>query len=592
MKKAEMRHSVAAALIASLFAAAPPADADVVPVVPTNPVSRADMNFDSFKQGFIDALLTQNPEWALQVGQYRDAQRLAIPDPAVDLAFAQKWLGQLARHPVGQLSESNRVDRALIENQLRSIQWYRGQFRNLEWDPSEWNIGEGFSILLTRDYAPRDARLLAISARLAQVPAYYAAAQRTLRRPTLEHTRLAIQQSQGVLELLGAPLESAINESALDEVRLAELRNRAALARQAVRAGGAPLVAMLPRPTRGEARSFRIGPALYARKFAYDIQTDLTPTQLYRAAQAEKERLHTKMDALAATLWPKYFPDTPLPATRLERISQLIGKLSERHVAAADFVNEVKRQIPQLEAWVRDHDLLTLDPDKPLQVRETPLHKRGVAGASIDAPGPFDPAATTWYNVDPLDGEPAAEQESTLREYNHWMLQILNIHEAVPGHYAQLVYANRSPSLVKSLLGNGAMIEGWAVYAERMMLESGWGNREPEMELIYAKWALRVVCNTLLDYSVHTLGMTEAQAMHLLRDEAFQQDAEAQEKWRRVQLTQVQLTSYYSGFASIYALREDLRHREGEAFNLKAFHERFLSFGSAPVKYIRQMMLH
>ncbi|WP_374602388.1 DUF885 domain-containing protein [Niveibacterium sp.] len=592
MKKPEMRHSVAAALIASLFAAAPPANADVAPVVPTNPVSRADASFDTFKQGFIDALLTQNPEWALQVGQYRDAQRLAIPDPAADLAFAQKWLGQLARHPVGQLSESNRVDRALIENQLRSIQWYRSQFRNLEWDPSEWNIGEGFSILLTRDYAPRDARLLAISARLAQVPAYYTAARHTVRRPTLEHTRLAIQQSQGVLDLLGAPLESAINDSTLDEAHLAELRTRASLARQAVREWIAHLDAMLPRLTRGEARSFRIGPALYARKFAYDIQTDLTPTQLYRAAQAEKERLHTKMDALAATLWPKYFPDTPLPATRLERISQLIGKLSERHVAAAEFVDEVKRQIPQLEAWVRDHDLLTLDPDKPLQVRETPLHKRGVAGASIDAPGPFDPAATTWYNVDPLDNEPAAEQESTLREYNHWMLQILNIHEAVPGHYAQLVYANRSPSLVKSLLGNGAMIEGWAVYAERMMLESGWGNHEPEMELIYAKWALRVVCNTILDYSVHTLGMTEAQAMRLLRDEAFQQEAEAQEKWRRVQLTQVQLTSYYSGFASIYALREDLRRREGEAFNLKAFHERFLSFGSAPVKYIRQMMLH
>jgi len=368
VKKPEMRHSVAAALIASLFAAAPPADADVVPVVPTNPVSRADASFDSFKQGFIDALLTQHPDWALQVGQYRDAQRLAIPDPAADIAFAQKWLGQLARHPVRQLSESNRVDRALIENQLRSIQWYRSQFRNLEWDPSEWNVGEGFSILLTRDYAPRDARLLAISARLAQVPAYYAAAQRTLRRPTLEHTQLAIQQSQGVLELLGAPLESAINESALDEVRLAELRGHASLARQAVREWIAHLEALLPRLTRGDARSFRIGPALYARKFAYDIQTDLTPTQLYRAALAEKERQHTRMDALAATLWPKYFADTPLPATRLERISRLIGKLSERHVAAADFVDEVKRQIPQLEAWVRDHDLLTLDPDKPLQV--------------------------------------------------------------------------------------------------------------------------------------------------------------------------------------------------------------------------------
>ncbi|MBB4014227.1 DUF885 domain-containing protein [Niveibacterium umoris] len=586
-----MRHSVAAALVASLFATAPPAEAEAALIVPATPVSRADTGFDAFKQGFVDALLAHDPDWALQVGSYRDASRLAIPDPAADLSFAQKWLGQLARHPVGQLSEANRIDRALIENRLRSLQWYSGQFRNREWDPSQWNVGEGFSILLTREYAPLEARLLAVSARLAQVPAYYTAAARALRRPTLEHTQLAIEQSQGVLALLDSPLASAIEAAHLDAERAAELRSRASLAREAVHTWVAHLEALMPRLQRGEGRSFRIGPAQYARKFAYDIQTDLTPTQLYRAALTEKERLHAKMDTLAAALWPRYFPDTPPPKTRLARIGTLIEKLSEQHVAAPDFVAEVQRQIPQLEAWVRDKDLLTLNPDKPLQVRETPLHKRGVAGASIDAPGPFDPAAITWYNVDPLDALPATEQESTLREYNRWTLQILNIHEAVPGHYAQLVYANRSPSMVKSLLGNGAMIEGWAVYAERMMLESGWGDHEPEMELIYAKWVLRVVCNTILDYSAHTLGMSEAQAMTLLREEAFQQEAEAREKWRRVQLTQVQLASYYSGFESIYALREDLRRRDGDAFDLKTFHERFLGFGSAPVKYIRQMML-
>ncbi|MCX9156013.1 DUF885 domain-containing protein [Niveibacterium sp. 24ML] len=589
--KHDIRHSVAAALIASLFAAAQAPTADAAPIPTTTPISRADASFDAFKQSLVEAMLAQNPDWALQVGQYQHAPRLAIPDATADIAFAQKWLGQLARHPVGQLSESNRVDRALIDNHLRGLQWYRSQFRNHEWDPSEWNVGEGFSLLLTRDYAPLDARLMAISARLAQVPAYYAAAQRSLRRPTLEHTRLAIGQSNGVLALLGEPIESALGQSSLPDEHKATIRARASAARQAVHAWIAQLEASLPQLENGGARSFRIGPALYARKFAYDIQTDLTPTQLYRAALAEKDRLHAKMDTLAAQLWPKYFPEQPLPAERLDRIRHLIEKLSDQHVAAADFVSEVKRQIPQLEAWVRDKDLLTLDADKPLRVRETPLHKRGVAGASIDAPGPFDPAATTWYNVDPLDEKPAAEQESTLREYNHWMLQILNIHEAVPGHYTQLVYANRSPSVIKSLLGNGAMIEGWAVYAERMMLESGWGGGAPEMELIYAKWALRVACNTILDYGVHNLGMSEAQAMQLLRDEAFQQEAEANEKWQRAQLSQVQLSSYYSGFASIYRLREDLRTRDGERFSLKAFHERFLGYGSAPVKYIRQMML-
>src|SRR5690625_6277608 len=93
--------------------------------------------------------------------------------------------------------------------------------------------------------------------------------------------------------------------------------------------------------------------------------------------------------------------------------------------------------------------------------------------ASVSAPGPFHPEAETYYNVTPLDSYGDELAASYLREYNDWMVQILNIHEAIPGHYTQLVHANKSPSLVKSLFGNGAMIEGWAVYSEHVMLEIG-----------------------------------------------------------------------------------------------------------------------
>ena len=179
---------------------------------------------------------------------------------------------------------------------------------------------------------------------------------------------------------------------------------------------------------------------------------------------------------------------------------------------------------------------------------------------------------------------------SYLREYNHYILQILNIHEAIPGHYTQLVYSNQSPSLVKSLFGNGAMVEGWAVYAERMMLEEGYGNNQPELWLMYYKWHLRTVCNTILDYSVHALNMSKDDALKLLTTEAFQQRAEAEGKWRRVSVTQVQLCSYFTGFSEIYDLREELKRQQGDKFSLKAFHEKFLSYGSAPVKYIKQLM--
>ena len=150
----------------------------------------------------------------------------------------------------------------------------------------------------------------------------------------------------------------------------------------------------------------------------------------------------------------------------------------------------------------------------------------GVAGASISAPGPYDKNGNTYYNVGSLASWDKDRAESYLREYNHYILQILNIHEAIPGHYTQLVYANQSPSLIKAIFGNGAMIEGWAVYTERMMLESGYENSD-EMWLMYYKWNLRTTCNTILDYSVHTKEMSKEDALNLLINEAFQQKAEA-----------------------------------------------------------------
>ena len=269
----------------------------------------------------------------------------------------------------------------------------------------------------------------------------------------------------------------------------------------------------------------------------------------------------------------------------------VIDEVSKQHVHRDSFVTAIRQQIPQLVAFVKENDLLTLDPEKPLVVRETPKYMRGFAGASISAPGPYDKNAETYYNVTPLDHYSAEEAESYLREYNDYVLQILNIHEAIPGHYTQLVYSNQSPSLIKSILGNGAMIEGWAVYTERMMLEAGYGGDALEMGLMYYKWNLRTVCNTILDYGIHVLDYSEEDAMHLLMKEAFQEMAEAKGKWRRARLSQVQLCSYFTGFYEIMQLREELKELQGADFDLKKFHEQFLSYGSAPVKYIRQLML-
>ncbi len=550
---------------------------------------------DEFGEDFFDRYWQRNPDWALAIGYYKYADRLIVPDAAARtsaLREIERSLANLRRIERAALSSAVRTDWEIVENQLLAEQWGLTELREWQWNPSSYNVAEPFALLQSLTFAPLDERLRLISSRLARVPAYYAAAKANIEGPTLEHTQLAIEQNRGALAVFGPQLAESVASSGLTPRERATFAERLAAARSAIEDYVRWLERLRTQLITGTvaARSFRLGAELYARKFAFEIQSGDAAEALYSRALAEKDALLARMTVLADSLWPKYFPNAAAPSDALERIGRVIARISDDHVAPAELVREIERQIPELERWVRDHQLLDLDPDKPLIVRETPPHKRGIAGAGIDAPGPYDADAPTYYNVTPLDGERAARAESWLREYNRWMLPILNIHEAVPGHYVQLVYANRSPSLVKSIFANGAMIEGWAVYAERLMLESGYGEHRAAAWLIYSKWNLRSVCNTILDYGVHVRGMTEAEALDLLTRQAFQTEAEATEKWRRVQLTSVQLTSYFSGYAAILELREHLKRERGDAFELKRFHEEFLSYGSAPVRVIRELM--
>jgi uncharacterized protein (DUF885 family) len=556
----------------------------------------ADARFQRLANDYIEALWRLDPDAAIAAGRYEYADRLPAPDRAMrarTLAFASDWLRRFEAVDAGTLSAASRTDLGQLLNKLRSDRFQLTELREYEWNPSFLNIAGPIDYILATDYAPLPARLKTISARLAQVPAYYRAGAALLKQPTLEHTQLAIDQAPGVLSVLDEVAKAAQGPDAasLTVAERQQLTARIAAAKAAVNGYTARLKQWLAEgKASGKARSFRLGQALYEKKFGYDIQSTHSAEQMYQRALQAREALLTQMAQLSDQLWTQTLGDAPKPEDRFARIGAVIGKLSERHVKREDFVKEIRAQIPQLERWINDHDLLTQDASKPLIVRETPVYQRGVAGAGIEAPGPYRPQDRTYYNVTPLDDLTPEQAESSLREYNHWILQILNIHEAVPGHYTQLVYANKSPSLVKTLFGNGAMVEGWAVFGERMMLESGYGGNAPEMWLMWGKWNLRSVTNTILDYSVHVLGMTEAQALDLLQRQAFQTEREAREKWRRVQLSSVQLTSYFSGYSDIMELRERRRQALGKDFSVKAFNEQFLSYGSAPVSVIAELM--
>jgi uncharacterized protein (DUF885 family) len=550
--------------------------------------------FDKFKNEFLEEMWSIYPGYGVYVGYYKFDDVLTVPNEAFsakEKAFADKMLSQLNQFNLTQLNSSNATDLAIIKNQIESSVWDNEVFKSSEWNPSKYNVAGAFGVILNTEYKSLDERLRTISKRLENIPAYYQAAVKNIKQPTMEYTELAIQQNKGALGLFEKSIPQKLKDSSLSDEEKQAMQVKLDAAVAGINGYVEWLNAKHENLADGGARDFRIGAELYEQKFKYDIVSNFSAKELYQKAIESKQQLHTKMIKITTELWPKYFADQAMPEQPLVAVKQMIDHLSVNHVKREDFVNEVKRQMPIIEKFILDHDLLDMDPSRPLIIRETPEYQRGFSVASINSPGPYDATANTYYNVSPLDDYTDEQAESHLREYNHWILQILNIHEALPGHYTQLIHANKSPSKIKSIFGNGAMVEGWAVYSELMMLEEGYGNNEPEMWLMWSKWNLRAVVNTILDYSIHVLGMTKEEGLDLLINQAFQETTEATGKWRRATLSQVQLVSYFNGYAEIYALREELKQKMGDKFNLKNFHNKFLSYGNAPVPVIKKLML-
>jgi len=563
-----------------------------------SPAADANARFDKYKENFVLELWKVYPSWASSVGYHKYDSVLVIPNEESrnkEFSFCQSNLEKLRGFKVADLSDANKIDYYLIDNQLQYALWGINEEKAYEWNPSMYNVSESFANMLGNDYDDLNTRLRNFYARMRNVPEYYAAAKRHIKNPTKEHTALAIDQNNGGISVFTDDLNEALKKSTLDDAEKTAIKDKATQVVAAIK-DYTSWLAQLPNP---KPRSFRLGKELYEKKFAYEIQSGYTADQIYKKALAHKEELHEKMYETTKQLWPKYMADKPMPEDKTLATRQMIDVLSLNHVQPDSFQAAIEHQIPELVAFIKNKDLIYIDPSKPLVVRKEPAYMAGVAGASINAPGPYDKNGNTYYNVGSLGGWDKDKAESYLREYNHYILQILSIHEAIPGHYTQLVYANQSPSIIKSIFGNNAMIEGWAVYTERMMLENGYdGDRginsteaSPEMWLMYYKWNLRSTCNTILDYSVHTKNMSKEQAMNLLVNEAFQQQAEAEGKWKRVSVTQVQLDCYFTGYTEIYDFRQELKNKMGDSFNLKKFHEQFLSYGSAPVKYIKELMM-
>ena len=567
-----------------------------VQAAPAQPAA-ADTRFEALGTRFIAEFGRYSPVNATALGDHRfdgDLDDLSAAGRAQNAAWVRRLLGELEDIDRSALSRANQVDAAMLENQLRYALWSEETYRDWSWDPLVYTqlTGQALYGLLARDFAPLPERLRSLTSRLEKLPRLLEQARANLvaeRVPSI-HAETAVKQNPGVLSLLDGLVVP--NLGALEATDRARLERAIELARAAVQEHQKWLETSLVPKAQGE---FRIGPELYDAKLAFALMSPLSRKDIRARAESEVTRVRGEMYAVARNVLAgrasaPALPEQPTLDEQQTAIAAALELAYADRPARDGVVDLARKTLDEATAFVRARNFITV-PDEPLEIILMPEFQRGVAVAYCDSPGPLDKGQRTFYAVSPIpDDWTDAQADSFLREYNSRSIANLGIHEAMPGHFLQIAHSNRYPSVLRAMLFSGPFVEGWAVYAERVMQEQGFRGDDPLMRLVQLKWYLRAVTNAIMDSAIHVDGMTRDEAMQLMTVTGFQEEREAAGKWVRAQLTSAQLSTYFVGYLEHADLRAEAERRGGERFDLKAFHDHVLSFGSPPVRFVRALM--
>lgn len=489
-----------------------------------------------------------------------------------------------------KLSRAGQVDFEILQQDLRRDLWLTDNFHPFEEDPRTYGryINDSVYVLLTQSTLPAETNIANCLARMKAIPRIVATAKQTLAKPPKTILETAIRQNRGAISFFESELFQLVGETPqLPQLKAAAMPIVAALKdyQQFLE------TELLPRAT----DDWRIGKKKFAKKLELVLDAGMTAEQVLADAEAEFARVHRDLYVVSRQLWSQYFPKQPLPPDdadgRRATIAKVIAAVSQEHGKPAELLANTQATVARIKTFIRERDILQLPEPDLCQIIEMPEFRRGNAIAYLDNAPPLDPKAASFYAISPPPADWGADKvKSYLEEYNEHMLQVLTIHEAYPGHYVQLEYANRNPSLIRRVLSSGVYVEGWAVYTEQTMLDQGYGDRDLRLRLMQLKFYLRAVVNAILDHKMHCQNMTDDEAIKLMVEGAFQSEGEAKLKVIRAKQSSTQLSTYFVGRMAHYRLRQAVQREMGERFNLGRFHEAVLNEGSIPVKYLPELV--
>jgi uncharacterized protein (DUF885 family) len=558
------------------------------------PAQDMDQKLNAFFRDYLETEFRDQPLEATRLGDHRFDSRLDDLSHAAIEARRVRAGETLAALPqrieYAQLSRNSQIDYEIFRQDLTRSIWLAENLHPYEEDPRVYGeyLSDSVYLLLTQSTLPKETNIANCLARMELIPRVVAAAKDNLRHPARALLETAIRQNKGSI----AFYEKDLFEFAGKTPQLAALKASAQRVSACLKDYQAFLETDLLSRATGD---WRLGRDKFYRKLELDLDANLTADQVLADAHAEFERVQRDMYVVARQLWSGYYPGRALPpddaAGRRETIQKVLDRIAQEHGRPENLTRDVRKAVAQIKRFISERDLLRLPEPDSCRVVEMPEFQRGNSTAYMNSPPPLDPKALGQYAVSPPPKDWSAQRvKSYLEEYNRYMLQILTIHEAYPGHYVQFEYANRNPSTIRRVLQSGVFIEGWAVYTEQTMLDEGYGRGDLALRLTQLKFYLRAVANTILDHQMHCDEMTDDAALTFLMEEAYQSEGEARLKIIRAKQSAVQLSTYFVGRMAHYRLRQAVERELGADFDLGRFHEAVIAQGAVPVKYLPELV--
>jgi len=551
-----------------------------------------DDEFEKIAKDYIETHLSSHPEFATELGDHRFDGVLTDYSPetrARALANAKQVHEALKKFDDDkQLTGPNQVDVRILRDNVESEIFRLEELREADWNPLVYNqsLANSLYLLVARDFDSAQKRIPNLRQRMDGIPNVIKQAEANLQDPPRVHTETAIEQIQGAINLVRNGLDPLLNQAPQLRKDLAPIQEKTAKALGDYKKW---LQEDLLKRSDG---NFRLGPEKFQKKLRFALASDLSMEEIRKRADADLQQTQAAIYETALPLYKKYFPKAAEKtlADKHSVTAAVLNRLAQEHQDDNTVVSYAQKVVGEATDFVKQRNLVFI-PAVPLEVIAMPEFKRGVAIAYCDSAGPLEKNPKTFFAVSPTPKDWTKDKkESFFRENNNYFIRDLTVHEAMPGHYLQLAHSNefKAPTLVRAIFQSGTFIEGWAVYCEQMMAEQGYGG--PEVKMQQLKMRLRAIANAILDQSIHAGNMTEQQAMDLMTKATFQEQGEATLKWKRARLTSTQLSTYFVGVSEHLDLRAAAQKKFGKDFDLKKCNDQVISYGSPPVKYVRELM--